>query len=144
MADTRDSLFNGQTSVGKPVRRPMSPHLQVYKPQLTSVLSIANRLSAIAISAGTLLMVWWLVAASQGPRAFAGVQWFASSIVGIAVLVGWTLALTYHLFGGLRHLCWDVGIGDDLTTVHRTGWLAVGATVLFTALIVGAGLAAWL
>ena len=144
MADTRDALFNGQTSTGAPVRRPMSPHLQIYKPQLTSVLSICNRLSGIAISVGTLLMVWWLVAASQGPMAFAHVQWFASSIVGILVLVGWTLALTYHLFGGLRHLVWDVGLATDLPTVHRSGWAAVAATVVFTVIIVGIGLAAWL
>ncbi len=144
MADTRDALFNGQTSTGAPVRRPMSPHLQIYKPQLTSVLSICNRLSGIAISVGTLLMVWWLVAASQGPVAFAHVQWFASSIVGILVLVGWTLALTYHLFGGLRHLVWDVGLATDLPTVHRSGWAAVAATVVFTVIIVGIGFAVWL
>ncbi len=144
MADTRDSLFIGQTSAGGPVRRPMSPHLQIYKPQITSVLSICNRLSGIAISVGTLMMVWWLVAASEGPKAFAHVQWFASSILGIAVLVGWTLALTYHLFGGLRHLVWDVGLATDLPTVHRTGWAAICATVVFTLAIVIVGFAIWL
>ncbi len=144
MADARDALFVGQTSAGQPVRRPMSPHLQVYKPQLTSVLSIFNRMSGIAISAGTVLMVWWLVAASEGPKAFGHVQWFAGSIVGILVLVGWTLALAYHLFGGLRHLLWDVGLATDLPTVHRTGWIAVGATIVVTLVVVVAGLATWL
>ena len=144
MADTRDALFNGQTSVGAAVRRPMSPHLQVYKPQLTSVLSIFNRLSGIAISAGTLLMVWWLVAASQGPVAFSHVQWFASSIVGILVLLGWTLALAYHFFAGIRHLFWDAGMGFDLPKVHRSGWAVVCATLAVTFVIVVTGFAVWL
>lgn len=143
MTDARDALFNGRSSDGRPVRRPMSPHLQIYRPQITSVLSIANRLSGIAISAGTLLMVWWLVAASEGPQAFAAVQWFAGSILGIVMLAGWTLALCYHLFGGLRHLAWDVGVGTDLPTVHRSGWLAVAATAVCTIAILAAGFLAW-
>ena len=75
MADARDALFVGQASDGRTVRRPMSPHLQVYKPQLTSVLSIMNRLTGIAATAGTFMLVWWLVAASEGPKAYAHVQW---------------------------------------------------------------------
>lgn len=144
MTDARDALFSGQSSDGRPVRRPMSPHLQIYKPQITSALSILNRASGIAISAGTLLMVWWLVAASEGPGAFAAVQWFASSIVGVIVLVGWALALSYHFFGGLRHLAWDAGFGFDLPSVHRSGKLTVAATIVAFAAILIAGFAVWL
>jgi succinate dehydrogenase / fumarate reductase cytochrome b subunit len=122
----------------------MSPHLQIYKPQLTSVLSIANRLSAIAISAGTLMMVWWLVAASEGPKAYAAVQWFASSVLGVLILIGWALSLCYHTVGGLRHLAWDAGYGFDLPSVHLSGRLAVIATGVLFALIVIASLATWL
>ena len=144
MKDTRDALFIGHASDGKPVRRPMSPHLQIYKPQLTSVLSICNRISGIAISVGTLLMVWWLVAASEGPKSFAGVQWFASSVVGVLVLVGWNVALCYPTFGGFRHLGWDAGIGFSLPATHRSGRITVVATIACSALIVIAGLAVWL
>lgn len=144
MADARDALFVGRGSDGRAVRRPMSPHLQVYKPQITSVLSIANRLSAIAITAGLLLMVWWLVAASEGPRAYAAVQWFASSVLGVLVLIGWALALCYHLVGGIRHLAWDAGYGYDLPSVHRTGRLAVIATGVLFAAVVSAALISWL
>ncbi len=144
MKDGRDALFIGASSDGARVRRPMSPHLQVYRPQLTSVLSICNRISGIAISAGTLLMVWWLVAASQGPRAFAHVQWFAGSILGILMLLGWMLALCYHTFGGLRHLTWDAGFGYDLRSVHRSGWITVGVTLVTFTAIVLAGLLIWL
>ncbi len=144
MADARDALFVGQTSDGRPVRRPMSPHLQVYKPQLTSVLSIANRATGMAITAGTLMMVWWLVAASEGPRAYAHVQWFASSVLGILVLAGWTAALCYHTFAGLRHLAWDAGYGYDLPSVHLSGRVTVIATIAATILIIAASLVVWL
>ncbi len=144
MADARDALFVGQSSDGRPVRRPMSPHLEIYKPQLTSVLSIMNRLTGIAISAGTLMMVWWLVAASEGPKAYAHVQWFASSVLGVVVLAGWAFSLCYHTFAGLRHLAWDAGYGYDLPSVHLSGRITVIATGVAFLLIVAASLAVWL
>lgn len=144
MTDARDALFVGQASDGTVVRRPMSPHLQVYRPQITTVLSIMNRMSGIAISVGTLLMVWWLVALAQGPRPFAVVQSFCGGIVGIVLLLGWTLALCYHFFGGLRHLAWDWGVGFDLPSVHRSGWLAVGATFATFVAIWVVALLVWL
>ena len=144
MKDGRDALFIGHASDGRPIRRPMSPHLQVYKPQLTSVLSIMNRMTGIAISFGTIMMVWWLVAASEGPMAFAAMQWFAGSIVGVLLLVGWTVALCYHTFGGLRHLAWDAGIGFSLPAVHRSGRITIGATAIASVLIVVVALAVWL
>jgi succinate dehydrogenase / fumarate reductase cytochrome b subunit len=122
----------------------MSPHLQVYKPQLTSVLSIMNRMTGIAISAGTLMLVWWLVAAAEGPRAYAGVQWFAGSFLGILILAGWALSLCYHTFAGLRHLAWDAGYGFDLPSVHRSGKLTVIATAATFAVIVIASFIVWL
>ena len=84
------------------------------------------------------------MAASEGPRAFAAVQWFAGSIVGILVLLGWTLALCYHTFGGLRHLAWDAGLGFDLPSVHRSGRVAVAATLVATLAIAAIGFAVWL
>ena len=144
MADARDALFVGKGSDGRAVRRPMSPHLQVYKPQITSVLSIANRASGITISAGTILMVWWLVAAAEGPKAYAAVQWFASSVLGVLLLIGWALALCYHTVGGIRHLAWDAGYGYDLPSVHRTGRIAVIAAGVLFLLIFIASLISWL
>lgn len=144
MKDARDALFVGHTTDGRAIRRPMSPHLQVYKPQLTSVLSIANRITGIAISAGTLLMVWWLVAAAEGPKPFAAVAWFAGSIVGVLLLLGWVVSLTYHTVAGVRHLAWDAGWGFDLLDVHRSGRLAIGATAALSLLVVVVGFARWL
>ena len=91
MKDVRDALMIGHRSDGTTVRRPLSPHLQVYKPQMTSVLSIMNRLSGIATSVGTLLMVWWLVAAAGSAGAYATMQGFVGSPVGFILLFGWTL-----------------------------------------------------
>ncbi len=143
MKDVRDALFVAQRSDGTLVRRPMSPHLQVYKPQLTSVLSIANRASGIATSIGTLLLVWWLVAAASGPAPFATVQHFLANPVGLILLFGWTLGLAYHFFGGLRHLAWDAGFGFSLPATNRSGWAAVIATIAATALIWAIGLSLW-
>ena len=129
-----DGLTIGQDSTGRLVQRPMSPHLQVYRPQLTSVLSIMNRVTGMAISAGTALFVWWLAAAATGPQAFDRVQWFLGTPVGLFVLFGWTAALFYHFFAGIRHLAWDAGYGFELKDVHRTGWLTMGATLVCTIL----------
>ena len=83
--------------------RPLSPHLQVYRWQLTSVLSILHRATGVALSVGTVLLVWWLVAAAEGPEAYAQVQGFLGSWVGLVLLFGWSVALHYHLCNGLRH-----------------------------------------
>jgi succinate dehydrogenase / fumarate reductase, cytochrome b subunit len=134
MKDVRDALMVAHTSDGKLVRRPLSPHMQVYTPQITSILSIMNRVTGLAVSVGTLVLVWWLVAAASGPSAFATVQSFLASPIGLFVLFGWTASLFYHLFGGLRHLAWDFGYGYELPQTHASGWAVVIATVVATVL----------
>jgi succinate dehydrogenase / fumarate reductase, cytochrome b subunit len=141
MKDVRDALMVAHTSDGRLVRRPLSPHLQVYRPQLTSVLSILNRVTGLAASVGALLLVWWLVAAATGPAAFDRVQWFIGSPLGLFMLFGWTASLFYHLFGGLRHLAWDAGWGYELEKTHLTGYLVIAATVVCTLLVWIVGLA---
>ena len=101
--------------------RPLSPHLQVYRPQMTSILSILHRVTGVALTAGTLLLTWWLVAAAYGPHAFATVQGFIGSFVGQLLLWGFTFALFYHLGNGIRHLAWDFGWGFELTEVRTSG-----------------------
>ncbi len=142
MKDVRDALMVARTSDGKLIRRPLSPHLQIYRPQITSLLSIMNRVTGIAVSLGTLLLVWWLVAAAVGPGAFATVQGFVASPVGLFLLFGWTASLFYHFFGGIRHLAWDLGYGYDLPQTHLSGWAAVVAAVVCTVLTWAVGL--WL
>jgi succinate dehydrogenase / fumarate reductase, cytochrome b subunit len=127
----------------KPPARPLSPHLQVYRPQLTSVLSISHRASGLALIVGTLLLVWWLVAAATGPEAFGRVQRFIGSWFGVLLLLGWSFALFWHLCMGIRHLVWDTGWGLDIPNTYRTGWTAIGAAAVLTLIAWIAGFSGW-
>ncbi len=109
--------------------RPLSPHLQIYRWQLTSVLSILHRLTGLALAAGALLLVYWLVATAASPGAFAAAQELVGSILGRLLLFGWTVALFYHLANGIRHLLWDAGRGFELRTAYASGWAVVIAAV---------------
>ena len=111
--------------------RPLSPHLQIYRWQLTSVLSILHRISGVALAVGTLLLAYWLVATAAGPTAFAMAQEFIGSILGRLLLFGWKVALFYHLLNGIRHLLWDAGRGFELRTAYASGWaVVIGAAAL--------------
>ncbi len=123
-------------------KRPLSPHLQVYRPQITSVLSILHRMTGVALGFGLALLVAWLTAAAAGPRPFAMVQGLIASPLGLLVLLGFSIALFFHLCNGIRHLFWDFGMGFELTTAAASGWTVIAATVLLTALVWGIGFAA--
>ncbi|HSF93408.1 MAG TPA: succinate dehydrogenase, cytochrome b556 subunit [Thermohalobaculum sp.] len=111
--------------------RPLSPHLQIYRPQITSILSILHRMTGVGLTLGGVLVVWWLLAAATGPEYFATVDGLITSWLGHLVLLGLTWALSYHLLNGIRHLFWDLGYGFDLPSVDRTGIaVAVGSGVL--------------
>ena len=134
MTDVREALMVGRGSDGKPVRRPLSPHLQVYRWQITSVLSIMHRITGIGLGVGTLLLVWWLVAAATSDAAYATVAGFIRSPVGYLLMFGWTAALWFHFCNGIRHLAWDFGYGFELPQVHRSGYAVVVAAVVLTVL----------
>ncbi len=123
--------------------RPLSPHLQNYRWQLTSVMSILHRAAGLALCAGAILLVVWLVAAAMGPEAYSGVSNFLGSGIGVALLLGWTAALFYHLCNGIRHMIWDTGHGLDLRSTYLGGWIVVAATAILTAAAWAAGLAHW-
>src|SRR5690242_21958003 len=123
--------------------RPLSPHLQVYRWQLTSVLSILHRAAGVLLSAGAILLVWWLVAAASGPEAYEGVGDFLGSWIGLLLLFGWTVALFYHLCNGIRHLWWDTGHGLDLRSVYISGWAVLISTAILTVIAWVVGLSQW-
>jgi succinate dehydrogenase / fumarate reductase cytochrome b subunit len=112
--------------------RPLSPHLQIYRPQISSVLSILHRITGVALAIGTLLLIWWLIAAASGPEAFDAAEGFIASWLGRLLLLGWTFALFYHLCNGIRHLAWDAGWGFEIKTMTATGWLVVIAALALT------------
>jgi succinate dehydrogenase / fumarate reductase cytochrome b subunit len=123
--------------------RPLSPHLQIYKPQITSVLSILHRITGVALTVGTLLLVWWLLAAAAGPAAYAQAQAFIGSWLGVLLLIGWAYALFFHLCNGVRHLVWDTGHGFDITTTYASGWVVVAASAILTLMAIVAGIVQW-
>ena len=143
MKTLQDPRMVGRTSDGRLVRRPLSPHLQVYRWPITMAASILNRMTGVALSVGSLLLVWWLVAAAAGPEAFATVQGFAGSWIGMLMLLGWTASLFYHLYGGMRHLVWDAGYGFEQNTLNPVTWVVLGLTAASTALVWVVGLSVW-
>lgn len=122
--------------------RPLSPHLQIYRPQLTSVLSITHRASGLLLALGTVALVYWLVALAAGPQAYAEARALIGSLAGRLALLLWSLALFYHLCNGIRHLFWDAGYGYELGAVYRSGYAVLAATVLLTAIAWACALAA--
>ncbi len=112
--------------------RPQSPNIQIYRPQLTSVLSIANRISGVVLSIAAVGLVVWLCAAAVGPHAYAVVQSALTSAIGQIVLFGATFAFFLHLCGGIRHLAWDAGYGFELRAIYASGWAVVAVSVVLT------------
>lgn len=120
----------------KRVERPLSPHLQIYRPQLTAITSILTRITGNALIVGVMLAVWWLLAASVSDDAFAVANGVATSWFGDLVFLGSAWAVWYHLLAGLRHLVWDAGIGLDIPTAEKLGWVCIGGSVVLTILTV--------
>jgi len=112
--------------------RPLAPNVQIYRPQLTSVLSILNRITGVALSVGAIVLVIWLLAAARGPQAYAVVQGAIASWIGQVVLLGATFAFFLHFCGGIRHLVWDTVHGFELRSIYISGWAVVTASIVLT------------
>ena len=121
-------------------QRPLSPHLQVYRWSLTMVMSIMHRATGIALSVGSILLVFWFAALAAGPDAFATAQSVVGSPIGLLLLFGWSAALFYHLCNGIRHLFWDVGVGFEKAQARRSGWIALVRAGVLTVLAWAVGL----
>ena len=116
--------------------RPLSPHLQVYRPQLTSITSILTRITGNALLLAALLSVWWLLGAASGPDYFGLVDGIVRSWFGKLVFLGSIWALWYHALAGLRHLYFDSGRGLDIPTAERLGWAVIIGSLVLTLLTV--------
>jgi succinate dehydrogenase / fumarate reductase cytochrome b subunit len=115
--------------------RPLSPHLQVYRWQITMTMSILHRASGIALAIGAFVLSGWLLALAAGGDSYDAAAACLASPLGKLVLFGFTLALMYHLFNGIRHLLWDAGKGFDIPSVYRSGYTVAVLTVVLTAAI---------
>ena len=117
--------------------RPLSPHLQVYRPQITSVLSIFHRVTGVGNSIGAVLVAWWFIAAATGREAFSFIDGLLTSWVGHAILIGFAFSLCYHLCNGVRHLLWDAGYGFEIEEATLSGYIMlISAGILAVGLIV--------
>ena len=114
-------------------QRPLSPHLQVYRPQLTSMMSITHRATGVALTTGTLVLAAWLVAVALGGETFAMMAMAVTHPLGQFVLFGYSVALIYHAMNGIRHLFWDLGFGLTIPEVYRSGHIVLFMTFLLTA-----------
>jgi succinate dehydrogenase / fumarate reductase cytochrome b subunit len=112
--------------------RPLSPHLQIYRPQITSVLSILHRITGFALSVGLLLLAGLIISAAFGQQSFDLVRGQMGTWYGYILLMGWSWAFYYHLCNGIRHLFWDMGKGFELSTVTTSGWAVVLASLTMT------------
>jgi len=129
MAETHLKAASGATA------RPLSPHLTVFRPLITMVMSIVHRITGGALYFGMLFLAWWLVAAASGPEAFATADVFFGSFIGRLVLFGFTWALIHHMLGGIRHLVWDTGVGLEPQTANRLAWATIIGSVAFTLIV---------
>ncbi|MBI4006327.1 MAG: succinate dehydrogenase, cytochrome b556 subunit [Gammaproteobacteria bacterium] len=112
--------------------RPLSPHLQIYKPQLTSILSITHRGTGVFLSISALFLCCWLLAIANGPDVYANLQTYITAWYGQVILFACVFSLYFHLCNGIRHLIWDMGLGLDIKTTYISGYIVVAATVLLT------------
>ena len=115
--------------------RPLSPHLQVYRWQITMTMSILHRATGVGLAAGAFGLAWWLLAIASGGERYQRAAECLASPFGLFLLAGFSLALVYHLLNGIRHLLWDAGWGYDIPDVYRSGWVVTVLTVALTAAI---------
>ena len=120
--------------------RPLSPHLQVYRWQITMTMSILHRVTGTILVVGAFAFAWWLLALAAGGEAYANAAECLASPLGKLFLFGFSLSLVYHLLNGIRHLLWDAGWGFDIPDVYRSGWTVAVLTLVLTSAI---WLAAW-
>jgi succinate dehydrogenase / fumarate reductase cytochrome b subunit len=113
-------------------QRPLSPHLEIFRPYLTMVMSILHRITGAALYVGTIILAVWLLAAATGRSGFESVQWFMGSFIGRIILFGYTWALMHHLVGGIRHLIWDTGIGFGKEARDNLARLTIIGSVVLT------------
>ena len=112
--------------------RPLSPNIQIYRPQLTSVLPISHRITGVALSIGTPLLVAWLIAVAAGPHAYSVALSLTNSWLGFLLMLVRTFSFFFHLCNGIRHLAWDAGYGFELHTIYASGWVVLAASTALT------------
>ncbi len=128
-------MADAHSGRGARADRPLSPHLQIYKPLVNMVMSIIHRITGAALYFGSALLAWWLISAATSPEYFNYVASWFQTWPGKVVMLGYTWALLHHMMGGLRHFIWDLGYGYDLDTIDKLSWGSAAISLIATALI---------
>ncbi|BAT58724.1 succinate dehydrogenase cytochrome b556 subunit [Variibacter gotjawalensis] len=115
--------------------RPLSPHLSIYKPMLSMMMSIVHRITGVGLYYGMIILAWWLMSAAIGPNPYSNVQAFANNVFGKLILFGFTWALMHHLLGGIRHLVWDIGYGFEPNEREMLTWATLIGGIALTILV---------
>ena len=115
--------------------RPLSPHLSIHKKVLTALFSIFHRITGIGLSLGSILIAIWFLLISLGPNYFIYFEMISKNILFKFILLIWTIGIFYHLYNGCRKLYWSFGIGMDLTTVYRSGYIVLFLTLVSTIVV---------
>jgi succinate dehydrogenase / fumarate reductase cytochrome b subunit len=113
--------------------RPLSPHLQVYRPAISMVMSVFHRLTGMALYLGMILLAWWLIAAASGPDYYAVAMDWIGSPIGYLILIGLSWSVFHHALGGIRHFVWDTGRGFEIPTVLNLSWATLLGSLTITA-----------
>mgnify|MGYP002137602134 CR=1 FL=1 len=114
------------------IKRPLSPHLQVYKPQLTSILSILHRLTGVMLSLGAFTLICWLHCLVSGDQTRAWLFSMRQTYLFKSILVLWVFSLFFHLLNGIRHLFWDLGKGFEMKDVYASGYAIILLSIILT------------
>lgn len=115
--------------------KPLSPHIQIYRWEITMLISILHRATGIAMAAGTAFVVWMLLALAMGESAYDCFHKFITSPLGTLMMLGWTVAIFLHMANGIRHLFWDAGYGYSIGTARRSGLFVLAFAVIMTAIV---------
>lgn len=122
------------TQAAKSSARPLSPHLQIYRLPLAAWLSISHRITGVGLTLGAFLLAWWVCAAAYGEDAYVTFTGFLSSVIGMLILFGFSVALFFHLCNGIRHLFWDAGKNFSIAETKRTNFFVIAGTLVLTAI----------
>ena len=136
MAEAKQPALSIKIAQGRPVERPLSPHLQIYRPQITSISSILTRITGNGVIVAVVLAVWWLLAAATSAAYFAVADAVVTSWFGDLVFTVALWAIWYHFCAGLRHLYFDAGHGLDVPTAEKLGWACIIGSVVLTVITV--------
>ena len=113
-------------------KNPLSPHLQIYRWHISSLLSITHRISGVINLLALILIFFWLIFLSSGENNYESFLLIINSFIGKFILIGFTWSMSFHALSGIRHLVWDLGYGFEIKTANITGVIVIIFSLILT------------